>query len=225
MKEKVLEKIKSIGVYGVMHFNETKRFEDDQYATRENLYQYRISKIKVFLGEKRLILGVQAFYKNIKGEEIAGAEGRDKSIKELDIKTLEIPPNDYLCNLNIFVGEDYITKLKFSTKKGKELVAGTDDGEDKVVSQINSNKDNIILCISGGYRKSLELISCKYLAVNQYLGPTLGYFELKKILRHEDFRKKTQEKLAQFNETDKVLFRACCLPDNAFNEVIKYCLY
>jgi hypothetical protein len=86
MKEKTVEKIRGIGVYGVFHFNETKRFDDEQYATKDNLYQYRIAKIKVFLGEKNLILGVQAFYKNLKGEEIAGAEGRDKSVKELDIK-------------------------------------------------------------------------------------------------------------------------------------------
>jgi hypothetical protein len=225
MKEKAVEKIRGIGVYGVFHFNETKRFDDDQYATKDNLYQYRIAKIKVFIGEKNLILGVQAFYKNLKGEEIAGAEGRDKSVKELDIKTLEIPPNDYLCNLNIFVGDDYITKLKFVTKKGRELEVGTEDGEDRIVSQINSNKENIILCLSGGYRKSLELISCKYLPINQYLGPTLGYFELKRKLRHEDFRQKTREKLNLYSDSDKVLFRACCLPDNAFNEIIKYCLY
>ena len=225
MKEKTVEKIRGIGVYGVFHFNETKRFDDEQYATKDNLYQYRIAKIKVFLGEKNLILGVQAFYKNLKGEEIAGAEGRDKSVKELDIKTLDIPPNDYLCNLNIFVGDDYITKLKFVTKKGRELEVGTEDGEDRIVSQINSNKENIILCLSGGYRKNLELISCKYLPINQYLGPTLGYFELKKKLRHEDFRQKTREKLNLFSDSDKVLFRACCLPDNVFNEIIKFCLY
>ena len=224
MKDKVLEKIRGIGVYGVLHYNETKRFDDEQYAQKQNLYQYRIAKIKVFLGEKDLILGIQAFYKNLKGEEIAGAEGRDKSIKELDIKTIEIAPNDYLCNIHIFVGEDYITKLKFVTKKGKELEVGTNDGEDRIVSHLNGTKDNIVLCLSGGYRKSLELISCKYLPINQYLGPTLGYFELKKMLKREDFKKKIVEKLDKMEQSDKILFRACCLPDNAFNEVIKFCL-
>ena len=41
----------------------------------------------------------------------------------------------------------------------------------------------------------------------------------------EDFKKKTTEKLSQLSESDRVLFKACCLPDNAFNEIIKYCLY
>ena len=104
MKDRVVEKIKSIGLYGVIHYGETQRFYDDNYSTKENLYKYRISKIKVYIGEKNSILGLQTFFKNLSGEEVAGAEGRDKSVKELDIKTLEIPPNDFLCNLKIFVG-------------------------------------------------------------------------------------------------------------------------
>ena len=225
MKERVVSKIKQIGVYGILHYGETQRFDDDKFATKDNLYQYRISKIKIFLGENNCLLGFQTFYKNLKGQEIAGSEGRDKNIKELDIKTLEIPANDFLCNLNVWVGDDDIRKLKLGTKKGKELIVGLDDGEDRIISSINSNKDNIILSLSGGYRKTLELVSCKYVPLTDYLGPTLGYFELKKKLKHEDFKKKVLEKLDQLSESDKVLFRACCLPDNAFNEIIKYCLY
>ena len=162
MKNKVVERIKQIGVYGILHYGETQRFDDDKYALKENIYQYRISSIRVYTGENNSILGVQAFYKDLKGKEYPGAEGRDKTIKELDIKKLEIPPNDFLCNLNIWVGDDDIRKLKFGTKKGKELIVGTDDGEDRIISCINNNKDHIILSISGGYRKTLELLSCKY---------------------------------------------------------------
>lgn len=225
MKDRVVEKIKSIGVYGVLHYEKTKRFYDDKFSTKENLYKYRISKIKVFLGEKDAILGLQTFFKDIKGEEVAGEEGRDKSIQEIDVKILEIPPNDFLCNMHIFVGEDYITKLKFVTKKGRELEVGEEGGEDRIVSVINQDKDKIILSLFGGYDKRLELISCKYVAILEYLGPTMGYFELKKKLKHEDFKKKTTENLGKLSESDKVLFKTCCLPDNVFNEIIKYCLY
>lgn len=225
MKERVVSKIKQIGVYGILHYGETQRFDDDQFATKDNLYQFRISKIKIFVGENNSLLGIQTFYKNLKGQEIAGAEGRDKNIKELDIKILEIPANDFLCNLNVWVGDDDIRKLKFGTKKGKELIVGTEDGEDRIISAINNNKENIILSLSGGYRKTLELISCKYVPITEYLGPTIGYFELKKKLKHDNFKKKILEKLDQLSESDKVLFRACCLPDNVFNEIIKFCLY
>ena len=190
MKNKVVERIKQIGVYGILHYGETQRFDDDKYALKENIYQYRISSIRVYVGENNSILGVQAFYKDLKGKEFPGAEGRDKTIKELDIKKLEIPPNDFLCNLNIWVGDDDIRKLKFGTKKGKELLVGTDDGEDRIISVINNNKEHIILSLSGGYRKTLELLSSKYVPINEYLGPTMGYFELKKKLKNEDFKKK-----------------------------------
>ena len=226
MKDRVVEKIKSIGLYGVIHYGETQRFYDYNFSTKENLYKYRISKIRVFMGEKNTILGLQTFFKNLSGEEIAGAEGRDKSVKELDIKTLEIPANDFLCNLKIFVGDDFITKLIFITKKGKELAVGNDEGEDRIVSQINADKDKIILSLFGGYKKNmLQAISCKYLPITDYLGPTMGYFELKKKLKHEDFKQKILDKYDSLSETDKVLFKTCCLPDNAFNEVIKFCLY
>ena len=185
MKARVAEKIKSIAVYGVLHFGEETRFDDDKFSTKDNLYQYRISKIKIFLGEKNLILGIQVIYKNLKGEEIMGAEGRNKNIKELDIQTLEIAPNDFLCYLDIFVGDDYITKLVFETKKGKRLSVGVDEGDDKIIRELNEKKDNIILSFFGGYRKSLEFLCCKYLPINEYLGPTMGYFELKKKLKHE----------------------------------------
>ena len=78
-----------------------------------------------------MIQGIHAFYKNKKGEEFPGVEGRDKSIKEVETKTLEIPDNDFLCYLNIYVGDDFITKLIFKTKKGKELIVGNEDGKEK----------------------------------------------------------------------------------------------
>ena len=225
MKDKIIDEIKGIGVYGVLHYNETKRFYDEKYVEKENIYQYRISKIKVFLNENGNILGLQAFYKNLNGEEEAGAEGRDNTIKEYDIQTLEIPANDFLCNIHIFVGTDYITKLKFVTKKGKELEVGTNDGEDRTCSILNETKDKIVLCLSGGYRDKLELISCKYIPIKKYLGPTSGFFELKKKLKNSDFKKNVESKLSELDHPSQVLFRACCLPDTVFNEIIKFCLY
>ena len=73
MKEKIANKVKALPLYGVLHFGETQRFDDAQFSTVDNIYQYRISKIKVFLGENNRILGIQAFYKNTKGEDVVDA--------------------------------------------------------------------------------------------------------------------------------------------------------
>ena len=224
MEYHAIEKVKSIGLYGIFHFGETRRFDDNLFSINENIYQYRISKIKVFMGEEKRILGLQTFYRNRKGEEIPGAEGRDKNIKELDIKILEIPKNDYLCNLRIFIGDEYITKLIFITKKGKELIVGNDEGEERFLYQLNS-KENIILSLSGGYYKYLGLISCKYLPIIYYLLPSLGYFELKKKLKNKCFKQKILNNYGNLCEEDKAIFKTCCLSNDIFKKVIKYCIY
>ena len=226
MIDKIIDEIKGIGTYGVLHYHGTKRFYDEKYIEEQNIFQYRMSKIKVFLNENGNILGLQAFYKNLNGEEEAGAEGRENTIKEHEIKTLEIPSNDFLCNMHIFVGEECITKLKFVTKKGKELEVGTDDGEERIAMHLNENKDKIILCLSGGYRDKLELISCKYIPFNKYLWPTRVYFELRMKLKHKDFKKMIESKISELDIPEQVLFRVCCL-DNSdiFNGIIKYCIY
>ena len=227
MKERVIEKIKSIGLNGFNHFGKTNFFSDDKYATRDMLYKYRISKIIVYLNENN-ILGIQAFYKNEKNEEIAGEKGIgiDKSMGEVITKTLNILSNDYLCNLNIFFGEEeYISKLIFKTKKGKELVVGNDKGKERILGG-SFNKDNIILSISGGFDKNLELISCKYLSFDQYLGNTHGYFELRKKLKKDNiFKQNIINNFNELSESDKFLFRVCCLPENSFFDIIKFCLF
>ena len=226
MKDYIFEKVKSIAIIGIYHVGETHRFNDDIFSTRENIYEYRISRIKVFIGENNSIRGLQAFYKNKKGEVVPGTEGRDINIKELDIKILDIPPNDYLCNLRIFVGDDYISKLIFTTRTGKELIVGNDDGEEISIYSLNSNKDNIILNIAGGYRDHLDLFTSKYINIYDYLvATTIGYFELKKKLRKEDFKQKILKNFNNLSESNKALFHACCLTNDVFKEIFKYLNY
>ena len=89
MKEKIFKDIKCTDYYGILYPEQTKRFNDSKYFTKENLFKYRLSKIKFFLGEKNgkeSILGLQTFYTNANGKEIANNEERDKEEKELDIK-------------------------------------------------------------------------------------------------------------------------------------------
>ena len=222
MKDEIFKEIGRIGVFGVINYNETKRFDDKNFASKENIYQYRISKIKVFLNKNGNILGLQAFYNNLNGEEEAGSEGRDNSIKEYAIKTLEIPSNDFLCNMHIFGGDDYITKLKFVTKKGKELVVGTDEGKYKPVEILNKNKDKVILYLYGGYEDKLQAISCKYLPNNKYLRPTLGFFELRKKLKNKKFKKIIESKLSELDNLNQFIYKICCLPIHVFNKIIKF---
>ena len=228
MKKKILDDIKNIAFFGTVYPDEIKRFDDSHYFNEENLFHYRLSKIKAFIGEKNgkeLILGLQTFYTDLNGKEIANAEARDKAEKELDIKVLEIAPNDYICHFYIRAGDDRITQLKFVTRKGKEFIIGSDEGEDKVVEYINDNNDFIVLYFFGGYRKCLEAISAGYIPLKSYLGNTAGYFQLKRKMKEESFRKAVEAKLKDLSNSDVVLYRVCLLPDPCFNSIIRFCLF
>ena len=228
MKKKILDDIKNIAFFGTVYPDEIKRFDDSHYFNEENLFHYRLSKIKAFIGEKNgkeLILGLQTFYTDLNGKEIANAEARDKAEKELDIKVLEIAPNDYICHFYIRAGDDRITQLKFVTRKGKEFIVGSDEGEEKFVEFINDNNDFIILYFFGGYRKCLEAIAAGYIPLKSYLGNTAGYFQLKRKMKEESFRKAVEAKLKDLSNSDVVLYRVCLLPDPCFNSIIRFCLF
>lgn len=227
MKKKIFDQIKNTEFVGFVYPNDTKRFDDSKYFSLDNLFQYRLTKIKFYLENKNgkeFILGLQTFYSSYSGKEVANEEARDKSIKELDIKTFEIPQNDYICNFDIRKGKDGITQLKFKTKKGKDFVVGSDEGEEMKVNFINENKDYIVLYLFGGYRKCLECIAAGYIPLKSYLQSTIGYFELKKKLKDEKFKKATEANIGKFSKSDQILFKVCCLPDTCFNPIIKYCL-
>ena len=227
MKEKIAEEIKNTAFFGTVYPDEIKRFDDSRFCSKENLFQNRLSQIKFFVGEKNgkeLILGLQTFYSNVNGKDIPNEEARDKTEKELDIKTLKIPPNDYICNFFLSTGDDRITSVKLVTKKGTEFKVGSDEGEEKVVDFINDNKDYMILYFFGGYRKCLEALAAGYIPLKSYLGTTLGYFELKKKVKNQAFKEAIEAKMNQLSESDKILFKVCLLPDSCFNSIIRYCL-
>ena len=224
MKERIIEKIKYIPPYGIISSKESKRFDNDKYIQKDSIYKYRLSKIIIFKGENNSLLGIQSFYTNTQKEEIAGEEGYDHSSNILEKIIFEIPPYDYLCNMNIWVGDDFITKIKFGTKKGRELIVG-EGGEDKKITCLNKNKENIILVINGGYKEKLQFLNCKYININEYFGNVNGYFELKMKLKDEKFKKLINSKLEIFKEDEKVLLSTCLLPDSCFNIVMSFCAH
>ena len=124
MKESIAEKIKATPLIGIINFNQTKRFYDDNFSTKENMFQFSLSKILIFIGEKNKILGIRSFYKNLKKEEKEGQIGYNDALKVINIIKFEIPSNDHLCCLYIFTSDKGIEQLKFLTKKGKELTVG-----------------------------------------------------------------------------------------------------
>ena len=228
--DEISNKIRCTAFFGIIYPNaEQKRFDDTNYFNRENIFHYRLSKIRFFLGEKDnrpIILGLQTYFKDFYGKEFISEEARDDSEKELDIKDLDIPSNDYICNFHLRVGSERITQIRLKTIKGKEFIVGSDEGDEKVVDFINDTNEYMILFFFGAYRKCLEAIAAGYIPIRIYLAPTIGFFELRKKYKNRLVKQKVEETLLdKLSEKDKVLFRVCGLPENCFNCVIKYCLF
>ena len=55
MIEKDITKKETTGLYGTLLYGITPRFYDDKFSKKEKLYKYKISKIKVYLGENNNI--------------------------------------------------------------------------------------------------------------------------------------------------------------------------
>ena len=56
MKERIIDRINYIPPYGVKILKESKQFNDNKFIEKENLYQYRLSKIIIFKGQNNSIL-------------------------------------------------------------------------------------------------------------------------------------------------------------------------
>ena len=222
MKESIAEKIKATPLIGIINFNQTKRFYDDNFSTKENMFQFSLSKILIFIGEKNKILGIRSFYKNLKKEEKEGQIGYNDALKVINIIKFEIPSNDHLCCLYIFTSDKGIEQLKFLTKKGKELTVG--EGGQNIIKNYINDKENIILSISGGYSDQLDILRFRYIKKSDYFGHTLGYFELRIKMKNEKFKNNINSKIDTYKDSDKILIRACLLPVACFNEIITFCM-
>ena len=227
MEEKIFECIRNTAFIGTFYPDETRRFE--HFSFKKNFLNYRLSKIKFFLGDengKEIILGLQSFYKNRKNnEEIISEESLNKTIKVINIKDIEIPCNDYICNFYLKRDDDGITQIRLITKKGKIIIVGEEEGEEGIIYDINDNKDHMIIGFFGGYSNHLDAIGASYINFRYYyLLLTLGYFELKKKVKNKLFKKNIEAKYNQLNESDKALFKASCLRSDLFFSIIKYIL-
>ena len=66
-----------------------------------------------------------------------------------------------------------------------------------------------------------------YVNLNEYLKKYyIGYFELKfKIKKDEKFKKKIEDDYKNASKENKYLIKVCLLPDNTFNEIMKFCIF
>jgi hypothetical protein len=193
----------------------------------ENYIYYKPEKIIIWTGEKNednVLAGIEIWYRNIlngttkKCKESCGKKQKDKY-------SYIIKPTEYLVKFRIWIGDDVIYKINFKTNKGNEFEVGENKGEEIYIDELNGN--NIIMSFMGNYNNYLTSLGLLYIEKKKYLQILFaGYFQLKALLRKEEKRNELLEKAknGEYKKEDLALIKACLLPDNPFNGIIKYCI-
>ena len=220
-------------IYGKIDVS-SKPFDDSQElgANEDILLQYLIKKIKIFtkkIYRKEIISGIQLTYQNIKTKEIKDLPLRKelKNEKDEEMEVFEIKSGEYLTNLYIRFdfNSDFIYQLGFETNKKTKIFKGCEVGENKNI-RTNGGK-NIIIGTFGYFTTKLDSFGIIYANLNEYLKKYYtGYFELKfKIKKNAKFKKTIEDNFKNLSNADKYLFKVCLLPDNSFNEIMKFCFF
>ena len=200
----------------------------------ENIRNFTaIRSLKIWFGfppeetKVKSLLGIQIMYINyITGErKLTEYQGAQLTNENIETKELVIKDDDYLSKFYIGCNQ-FITHLKFETKKGEYIECGTiDDNYEKAsVNDVNEGK-NIIINIRGyvtqkGIRAlGVDFMSYKYFFYNRLI----DLFRLRLKLNHEYKDKyKKPEELNKLSYEMKCALKICQLPEINFFEIIKY---
>ena len=226
--------VKYSNIYGRIDLGTSKIFDDSQDlgGTEDTFLNYIIKQIKIYtkkINNNKIIYAIQLTYKNIKTKELKELplRGRNEVYKEEDIEIFEIKSGEYLTNFYIRypLKLDYIYQLGFETNKKRKVLIGTEIDEEKNI--ITNGGKNIILGTFGYYNNKLDSFGILFIDIKDYLKKFyIGYFELKfKLKNNEKFRNTIENNYKNLKEEDKYLFKACLLPEVAFNFIIKFLMF
>ena len=149
--------IKYSGNYGGIT-QESKVWDDLEAYGEKKLLNLKIIKVRIYSGkfnDKDAIFGISFTYKDLtNGKEIiVDHKGSDDFV---DVKELVIEQDEYLTDFHIrFTNEsEYISQLGYTTNKGKLILIGSEEGEDKNIP--SNGGENIIIGTFGWFNKKLD---------------------------------------------------------------------
>ena len=222
--------------YGVIQQTDIKF--DDSISEESPLECSKLKKIKIWFGippikekEKdvvRSLLGIQCVYENYYNNKKKESEyhGCERNGNEIETGELEITHGDYFNKLN-FGFDEYITHIKFTTKKGKTLEFGEVVPDNEKTIEANKG-DNIISFPFGRISNDgIRAFGCKYISSKDYF--MCRYKELLWIRK----KFKENQKIAEnyYKDLDKYDIGIKCLikismskiiPDTVFASIIKF---
>ena len=200
----------------------------------ENIRNFTaIRSIKIWFGnppeeqEIKALLGIQIMYLNyFTGErKLTDYQGTTLLGDNVETKELNIKDDDYLSKFYIGFNQ-FITHIKFETKKGDFIELGTYDEiyEKNSVNEVNEKK-NIIINIRGYLsQKGIRRLGVDFMSYRKFFyNRLIDLFRLRHLINHKDKDKyKNPEEVNKLNYEMKCALMLCQLPDTHFFSVIKY---
>lgn len=212
---------------------ETTHF-DDHHLLGENFLEYKIHSIKFFLSlnkdKKKVISGIQTVYKNLlNSSEVPTEEHFGNKKGEIEgFELINLKMNEFITGCRVWVFDQGISKIIFTTSLNKMYVVGDEVGEEKFVDEFEEDKRNILMSFFGTvdtYLSSIGLYNRSKKEQYKYL--VGGIIILKVILiKREDFKKQIEDKIKnkELNESEEALARTCLLPMKTFWGIVEFCL-
>ena len=200
---------------------------DDQEFFGENILNYKLHKIKVWVYKSEAgeaINGIQMFYKERRTGEIV-SPGSFKGPKSGEVESeFVLEPTEYIVDFHISIFNQ-VSAIEFVTSHQRIFKAGGDKGEEKITKL--KEKNVIILAGFGGFRDSLHNFGVYFVKRRSYYTILFsGFFYLRYLLKHnETFKKGIMDNLSKYTEDNQALVKICLLPDTSFLSVMRYALF
>ena len=199
---------------------------DDHSLLGSNFLQFRPDKIIFWTSEFGIISGIQTWFRNIINNNYIHS-GEHKGLNSKYKHIFNINAKDYLIKCRIWKENDYISKIYLETNQGKTFEIGINEGNEIPIDCLNYG-NKIIISFLGNYKNNLESLGLHLVEKKDYMRVMFtGYFELKKALKNEKKRENYLNKInkKQYGFEEEAILRTCMLPNNPFNEVMKYCIF
>lgn len=212
--------------YGCIDLND--EHFDDHPELGPDYLEYRISKIKIWTPKKNqytVLGGIQTCYINNKnGSSFITKENKGEKVEECDFVEFNLEENEYITNGSLWFEEGSICKVIFKTNLNNTFSVGDAKGDEMIIDEFNKSKNKFLLSFFGTFsNKYLTSIGLFINKEEEFFNYFIrGYFELKIVVKNE--KEKIEEKIKnnEFGEKEKILVKACKLPNYIFREVIKY---
>ena len=207
---------------------ESKFWDDYEEIGEKELLKLKIVKIRIFLGkykEKDCIFGYNITFKNFITGEIKNTGDHIGNDDFIDVKEFNIKDDEYLTDFHIrYTNEaQYISQLGYSTNKKREILVGTEEGNE--ITLPSNGVDNIIAGTFGSFSKKLDATGVLYIKKKDIIKISLiGIFMVRHLIRKDPkFKEENEKKFKDFELSYQYLWRTLNLPDSSFLSIIKYC--